>query len=78
MGQAGGRIDHRVLIEEDRAGNMAGVIFGPGEAVLGRQIPGGVDDREARPPEHFGKIAGTNEKGVLGHRSIATCRSHGS
>ena len=46
--QLGARLHHLVLVEEHGARNVRRLVLGPRVALLRRQVPGGVDDRQAR------------------------------
>ena len=59
-----------VLVEEDRARNMGGLEFGRRHPLLRRQIPGGVDDGEARPAEGRGEFLRCDQERVLAHAFV--------
>ena len=50
-----------VDVEEDRAGNMLGEIFLMRVPVLGRHVPGGIDDDEVGRIELAGKLVGLGQ-----------------
>ena len=53
MGQAGGMVCNHVLIEEHGPWHMAAGIFLSAIALLGRQIPGGINNFEFRCSQLF-------------------------
>ncbi len=55
MRQAGAFVGDGVDVEENRAGNVARQIFGAAVALGGRQMPGGVHDRQPRRAEMVGQ-----------------------
>lgn len=58
-------IGDRVLVEEDRPGNVRGGVFGFRVAVLRRQIPGGIDYLDRRIIEALFKPIRRNDKAAL-------------
>ena len=58
-------LDHGVLVEEDRAGNVGRVIFGARVAVLRGQVPGAVDNRQAGILEMLDEPLGRNDEGTF-------------
>ena len=61
-------IDDVVLVEEDCARNMSRLILGGGVAPLRRQVPGGVDDRQAgRRQPTLQPVGIDHERACFGH-----------
>ena len=73
MRQVRPRIRNLVDIEETRAGNMSGVVFGTAITAHVGQVPAGIQDPQVGIVQVFGQPLGRNERfGIVGEHGSPT------